>query len=1056
MKTNFWLLLFTPIGLFSTQQTQAQTYQPSNRIPIADNSQIGTQVSGANNNFDITGGLQRGQNLFHSFQDFSVPTGGSANFANSAGNQSIITRVTGNLFSDINGLIKTNGANFLLINPQGVVFGKGVSLDVGKAFVTSTANGINLVDGGGRSITFGTNPNGDAPLLTIAPDVLFNVSSLNLGAGSGAISNFGTLQTANQGQYIGLVGGNVNLDGGKIIAPGGRVDIGGLNTAGTVSANSDGLVFDGIGLTRSNVSIANGSSISVRASQTLSPVDPVFFPTAISPGSSINLSANQIDLFNSGSRFIANTTNPTNQALGGLDAGLAVNSGTKTGKIGKINLNATGDINLNQSAIFNVVRSGAAGTGGRIKLVGNNINITNKSEISNSLAQKAAGQGGDIEINALGNFNFAQANYPGVKASLINADTEAIAESLIAASTYGRGNAGKVQIAAGGSFVVGDNSAITSKVATTGSGNGGGIKIDASSVTIRNGGQILTTVAEDKTGRTSNAKNNAGNIEINAKGDVTIFGSSTVNEDRNNSTRLARIESNNFRVGDSGQVNINALNGKLSILNRGAIISSIRGTGNGRSNSINLNVKELLLGNLSEISSSLGGRSADGQRETKMQGKAGDINIQAIGDVIVNEYLDSLIVKKFEGSATGPSGIYSSINGKATEDGGKITINTLGKVSVGNHDVINSAIEREGEGSPGGIEINARELEVFNEGQILTVAARYRGNDITKTGNAGNIDIKTTGNVTVAGNQDPTVGTNDAESNLAKIASNSFRNGNAGKITIEAGGIVSLFNKGGIVTQCLQDCKSQVTNTPGNITISSRQIKLDRGDISTTSTDKGGNILLNAPDLILMRRNSQITTDSKGAGNGGNIAIDSKFILATNANNDITANAIKGQGGNVKINAQGVFGIQFRSQRSLNTSDITASSDFGQSGNVQINTPGVDPAKDKGELVAVPNDASKQISQTCSASNRQNKLTVTGRGGLPPTASDPLVGDVIWLDARAIEDQPKLNNGNQQTQPLDSPAIGWTFDGQGKVTLVAASSPGQPTTANVVCPAVRQ
>jgi filamentous hemagglutinin family protein len=1052
MKTNVLLLLFTLIGIFSTQTAPAQIYQPSNRIPVADNSQIGTQVSGSNNNFEITGGLQRGQNLFHSFQDFSVPTGGSANFANPAGNQSMITRVTGNLFSDINGLIKTNGANFLLINPNGVVFGSGVSLDVGKSLITSTANGINLVDGSGGKIIFGTNPSGDTPLLSIAPDVLFNVANLNIGGGSGQISNFGTLQTTNDSQYIGLIGGNVNLNGGKIIVPGGRVDIGGLNTDGIVGINSDGLVFDGIGLTESNVSIANGSSISVRASQTLNPVDPIFFPTAISPGSSINISANQIDLLNSGDRFIPTTSNPTNQALGGLDAGLAVNAGTKTSTIGNINLNATGDINLNQSAIFNLVRSGATGTGGGINITGNNINITNKSEISTSLAQDAAGRGGNVDITAKGNFNFTQANYPGVTASLINVDTEAIADSLIAASTYGRGDSGKVQIAAGGSFVVGDNSAIASTVAATGSGNSAGIKISANSVTIRNGGQILTSVAAAKTSQVETVKNNAGKIEINSQGDVLIFGSDTVNEDRNNSTRLARIESNNFRVGDSGQVNITAPDGKLAILNRGAIISSIRGTGNGRSNSINLNVKELLLGNLSEISSSLGGRSATGQRETKTRGKAGDINIQAIGDVTVNEYLDSLIVKKFEGNATGPSGIYSSINGTATEDGGKITINTLGKVSVGNHDVINSTIEREGEGSPGGIEINARELEVFNEGQILTVAARYKGNDLTKKGNAGNIDIKTTGNVTVAGNQDPTVGRNDAESSLAKIASNSFRNGNAGKITIEAGGIVSLFNKGGIVTQCLQDCKSQITNTPGNITINSKQLKLDRGDISTTSTDKGGNILLNAQDLLLLRQNSQIATDSKGAGNGGNIAIDSKFILATRENNDITANAIKGQGGNVKIDAQGVFGIQFRPQRTSD-SDITASSDFGRTGNVQVNTPGVDPGKNNGELVAVPNDTSNQISQVCSANNRQNKLTVTGRGGLPPNANDPLTGDVIWQDLRTVSSQTVVTSAKIDPA-LVPPAIGWIFDGKGKVSLVAATTQGQPTGTSVACPTI--
>ncbi len=312
---------------------RAQTYQPSNRPPVAD-STLGTQVSTSGNNFDITGGLSKGQTLFHSFTDFSVPTGGAANFTNPAGTRDIISRVTGGNFSDINGLVKSNGANFFLINPNGIVFGNNARLDVGKAFVASTASGLNLVDGSGRAITFGTNPNGDAPLLSIAPNVLFNVSSLTMGGGNGQISNFGTLQTTNPSQYIGLIGGDINLNGGKIIAPGGRVDIGGLKTNGTVSVNNLGLVFDGIGLTRSDVSIANNASVSVRSNDTLNPVDPVFFGNAISPGSSINISANNIDLINSGTRYVSSSTNLVNKDLGGLDAGLEVNSGAKTGTIG--------------------------------------------------------------------------------------------------------------------------------------------------------------------------------------------------------------------------------------------------------------------------------------------------------------------------------------------------------------------------------------------------------------------------------------------------------------------------------------------------------------------------------------------------------------------------------------------------------------------------------------------------------------------------------------------------------------------------------------------------
>jgi filamentous hemagglutinin family protein len=1036
---KYLLSFLTSTALFlSPNIVQAQIYTPSNRSPVADTSQIGTQVNNAGaNNFNITGGLQRGQNLLHSFTDFSVPTNGSANFINPTGNQSIITRVTGNLFSDINGLVKTNGANFLLINPNGVVFGSGVKLDVGKSFVTSTANGINLVDGSGRSIVFGTNPNSDAPLLTINPNVSFNVSSLIMGGGNGQIQNFGTLQTTNDSQYIGLIGGNVSLNGGKIFAPGGRVDIGGLNTNGTVSVNSDGLVFNGTGLTRSDVSIANNSSISVRANQTLNPVDPVFFSTAISPGSTINISSNKIDLTNSGNRFLGGENNPINQELGGLDAGLDVNSGAKTGKIGKISLNATGDIKIQRAAIFNLVRSGAEGTGGGIKITGNNITVTDKSEISTNLSENAIGRGGDIEINALGNFNLSEPNYPEVLK--LGSD----AQSVIAASTYGRGNSGKVKIAAKGSVVVSDSNTIASTIESTGAGNSEGIQINASSFSLLNGSQILSFANASETGQ----KGNAGNIDITTTGDITISGSKARSilaniEDRKNP--LSKIASSTLREGNAGKVTLTTP-GKLSIVNRSGILSQIVDDGAGNSGGITINVGALVLTNLSEISSSVG---TDEENIGNARGNAGNINIKATGNITINE---DRVIKAFEKNDDPASLISSNVNG--TGNGGQISIETPGKISVGNRAVIASTVES-GEGNGGGIKIKAGELAVFNQGQILTVAAdpnddtkESTGNIDNRPGNAGNIDIKTTGNITIAGNINPAVGEDNGESFRAKIASSSFRNGNAGKITIDAGGTIFLLNKGGIIT----DRKSKIIgNSSGDIIINSQGINLDRGDISVEATDKGGNLTIKTQDEILMRHTSHISTSSTRGGDGGNLAINSKFIIAVpKEDNDITANAIKGQGGNVTINAQGLFGIQFRPQRT-DLSDITASSEFGRSGNVQINTPGTDPGKDKGKLVAVPNDASKQISQACGASQWDNKFYITGRGGLPPNASEPQESDALWSDARAVKATPATTaNLPPKYAP---PAIGWVFEKNGRVRLIAAQSVEGVTGTRITCP----
>ena len=59
-----------------------------------------------------------------------------------------------------------------------------------------------------------------------------------------------------------------------------------------------------------------------------------------------------------------------------------------------------------------------------------------------------------------------------------------------------------------------------------------------------------------------------------------------------------------------------------------------------------------------------------------------------------------------------------------------------------------------------------------------------------------------------------------------------------------------------------------------------------------------------------------------GTGNGGNITIDTDTLVALE-NSDIIANARQSFGGRVSINAQGIFGTQFRDNPTL-LSDITA------------------------------------------------------------------------------------------------------------------------------------
>ncbi|MEO0948730.1 MAG: filamentous hemagglutinin N-terminal domain-containing protein, partial [Cyanobacteria bacterium J06641_5] len=91
----------------------------------------------------IDGGARRGGNLFHSFQEFNVELNRGAYFSNPTGVDNILTRVTGSNLSKIDGTLGVLGdANLFLINPNGLIFGPGASLDLNGSFIGSTAESV--------------------------------------------------------------------------------------------------------------------------------------------------------------------------------------------------------------------------------------------------------------------------------------------------------------------------------------------------------------------------------------------------------------------------------------------------------------------------------------------------------------------------------------------------------------------------------------------------------------------------------------------------------------------------------------------------------------------------------------------------------------------------------------------------------------------------------------------------------------------------------------------------------------------------------------------------
>lgn len=176
----------------------------------------GTSINIVGNRSDITGNQVSGINQFHSFTNFNVDAGKTANFIpNNVNIQNILSRVTGGTPSQIQGIIQSSGGvNLFLMNPSGILFGNGASLNVPGSFTATTANAI----GFGNNNWFNAAGNNNFANLTNTPNQ-FAFTSAN----PGAIVNAGNLKLS-ANQSLNLIGGTV-INTGTISTSGGNITI---------------------------------------------------------------------------------------------------------------------------------------------------------------------------------------------------------------------------------------------------------------------------------------------------------------------------------------------------------------------------------------------------------------------------------------------------------------------------------------------------------------------------------------------------------------------------------------------------------------------------------------------------------------------------------------------------------------------------------------------------------------------------------------------------------------------------------------------------------------
>lgn len=491
-------LIFGGALAFSTNCASAQI-TPDGTLP--NNSRVTTQ----DNIRTIERGTQAGSNLFHSFEEFSVPTGTQAYFNNTLDIQNIISRVTGKPVSNIDGLIRANGnANVFLINPNGIIFGANARLAIGGSFLASTARSLNFADG----TNFSTTASQTTPLLTISVPI-----GLQYAGAERDILN--QSQTTDGGETIGLqvqpgktlalVGGDVSLDGGHLQAPGGRVEVGGLADAGTVRLQVDGnnlsLSFP-TSLDRANVSLSNKAGINVSAGG----------------GGDIAINARKLEVL----------------GLSTVDAGIGVGLGSVGSQAGDITLNATDVVAIGESSsIENVVDRDATGNGGNINIQAGSLFMTNNAELGSRTA--AQGNAGNVSMQVEGAVELVNSTILSATGYIARGNSGNISikagslsmmnnSSLSASATprpeigvpSGQGNRGNISLQVEGALkLVG--SSINSVLGSRTVGNGGDIYIQASSLSMTNekGKMSIVSTATDGQG-------NAGKIFVQVDDEVSL------------------------------------------------------------------------------------------------------------------------------------------------------------------------------------------------------------------------------------------------------------------------------------------------------------------------------------------------------------------------------------------------------------------------------------------------------------------------------------------------------------------------------------------------------
>ncbi|MGK7951009.1 MAG: filamentous hemagglutinin N-terminal domain-containing protein [Xenococcaceae cyanobacterium] len=662
-----------------------------------------------------------------------------------------------------------------------------------------------------------------------------------------------------------------------------------------------------------------------------------------------------------------------------------------------------------------------------------------KLDVSSNSSGDVQIQGRNLEMNR-GSYIFA--NNRGKKAGseiLIKTTNNLILaeKSKLTADVFGRGEGNNISLDTN-NLIVRDDSVISA--ITYSKGNGGDIDVTAQSIEL--------------TG--NNPEGLFGSILFAESGLITSVG-----VDATGNGGDLTIETNNLLIKDGAQIG-----------------SGTFGEGNGGKLSVTAQSIELI-GNGANIPFSSGLYTAVGEIDPKTTGNAGNLTIDTQELII----LDGAAV--FSGTfAAGNGGTLSITAQSINLVGESNSVNTPIQITSGLFSNVGVAVFKlglEAKGSGGNININTENLIVRDGAQVFTnTAAKGNAGDLSITAESIEVvgrssdglipsNLSTTVDIEVANNPQlkPQAKGNGGELTIdtdnlivrdgAVITTGTLAKGNAGNLTINAQ-LIEVIGKSsslntGVGLEEISQLNRLVTGNGGELNINTESLIVrDGAEILASSFSRGktGDINITAKDLLFLQQESQISTTAgarESDNDGGSIKINTDFLVALpNENSDIAADAFAGMGGNIDINAVGIFGIEARENRTPQ-SDITASSqaDRNLNGQINLSSLGIEPSRQLFILPTQPLNA--QIAQTCTPGTKEarSELIFTGKGGIAPNNLEALQINPTapdWVELSQLEkvSQPRLSNFNNSQSKEIIEAQGWIKDENGELVLVADAS----------------